>query len=409
MRKTLAIFPIFLLFLNGCQVPGKRETVMKFQDDVEFLRRYKEVIVLSDQEGQARVAVVGDYQGRVMTSSAEGDRGLSFGWINRALITSGKRQPHINVLGGEDRFWLGPEGGQYSIFFQKGAPFDLEHWFVPAAIDWDPFKLVAFTDTNAVFTKDIHLKNYSGSEFDLEVTREIRLLSRERVEQALRTALDPEVRLVGFESVNTIRNTGTNPWQKQTGLLSIWILGMFNPSPSTTVIIPFKPGAVDELGPVVNDAYFGKVPAARLVVKDSVLFFRGDGKYRCKIGLSPRRCKPILGSYDSAHNVLTLVQFNLPPGASDYVNSMWELQKHPYGGDVVNSYNDGPPAPGAKPLGPFYELETSSPAAALSPGETLTHVHRTFHMTGPETALNHLVKALLHTTLKEVQNAFQVK
>jgi hypothetical protein len=27
--------------------------------------------------------------------------------------------PHINVFGGEDRFWLGPEGGQFSIFFAK--------------------------------------------------------------------------------------------------------------------------------------------------------------------------------------------------------------------------------------------------------------------------------------------------
>ena len=28
---------------------------------------------------------------------------------------------HVNVFGGEDRFWLGPEGGQYSIFFVKGT------------------------------------------------------------------------------------------------------------------------------------------------------------------------------------------------------------------------------------------------------------------------------------------------
>jgi hypothetical protein len=36
-----------------------------------------------------------------------------FGWINRKLIASRKIQPHINVFGGEDRFWIGPEGGQF--------------------------------------------------------------------------------------------------------------------------------------------------------------------------------------------------------------------------------------------------------------------------------------------------------
>ena len=60
----------------------------------------------------------------------------------------------------------------------------------------------------------------------------------------------------------------------------------------------------------------------------------------------------------------TALAFTLPPAPHGYVNSKWEIQQQPYAGDVANSYNDGPPAPGAKPLGPFYELESSSPAAA---------------------------------------------
>jgi hypothetical protein len=84
---------------------------------------------------------------------------------------------------------------------------------------------------------------------------------------------------------------------------------------------------------------------------------------------------------------------------------MWEIQKEPFAGDVVNSYNDGPPAPGAKPLGPFYELETSSPAAALSPGDSLTHVHRTFHFQGGEAELDALARRLLGTSLAQVKAA----
>ena len=84
---------------------------------------------------------------------------------------------------------------------------------------------------------------------------------------------------------------------------------------------------------------------------------------------------------------------------------MWEIQKEPFAGDVVNSYNDGPPAPGAKPLGPFYELETSSPAAALAPGESLTHVHRTFHFQGEERDLDALARRLLGTGLERVRTA----
>src|SRR5436309_3173320 len=77
-----------------------------------------------DRTSDARIVVCPELQGRVMTSTATGMGGLSFGWINRDLISSGGKRPHINAYGGEDRFWLGPEGGQFSIFFAKGDPQD---------------------------------------------------------------------------------------------------------------------------------------------------------------------------------------------------------------------------------------------------------------------------------------------
>jgi hypothetical protein len=86
---------------------------------------------------------------------------------------------------------------------------------------------------------------------------------------------------------------------------------------------------------------------------------------------------------------------------------MWEIQKEPFAGDVVNSYNDGPPAPGAKPLGPFYELETSSPAAALDPGASLLHIHRTFHFVGDRDGLSRIAEAVLGVPLAEVESAFR--
>ena len=33
----------------------------------------------------------------------------------------GRLEDHIYVFGGEERFWLGPEGGQFAIFFAPGA------------------------------------------------------------------------------------------------------------------------------------------------------------------------------------------------------------------------------------------------------------------------------------------------
>ncbi|MBM3309992.1 MAG: hypothetical protein FJY80_00625 [Candidatus Aminicenantes bacterium] len=379
-----------------------------FKDDVAFLRQHTKVVVLSSANGNAQVAVNPDLQGRVMTSTAGGPDGLSFGWINRAALASKENNLHMNAFGGEDRFWLGPEGGQFSIFFKKDDPFDLEHWFTPPPVNEGAWEVIAQASDRIKFRKAMKLLNYSRTEFELEVVREIRLLGPDDFAGTNADGVG-WTNFVAFETNNTVTNVGAKAWRKETGLLSVWILGMFNPSPETTVVVPFVAGPEGERGPVVNDAYFGKVPADRLLVDRvrGVLFFRADGQFRSKIGIPPRRVAPDLGSYDAGSRTLTLVRFTLPAGVEEYVNSMWEIQKNPYGGDVVNSYNDGPPAPGAKPLGPFYELETSSPALALEPGESYTHTHATMHFQGPRGGLDGLARKLFLCGLDEIERAFK--
>jgi hypothetical protein len=410
MRYGIGAALVLIALAAACVKPAKAPEGILFKDDLAFLQAKTKVVVLTGEDGLAQVAVNPDLQGRVMTSTAAGPEGPSFGWIGREAIASGVNNPHMNAFGGEDRFWLGPEGGQFSIFFKQGDPFDLDHWFTPAPINEGSFEVVAQDEGRIHFRKRMHLVNYSGTAFDLEVDREVRLLGAGDV-AAIGVPTPAGVKMVAFASDNAITNQGAEAWTKETGLLSIWILGMFNPSPETTIVIPFKTGPVSELGPIVNDAYFGKVPADRLVVKadEGVLFFSGDGTYRSKIGISPRRVKPFAGSYDAANKVLTLVHLTVPEGAADYVNSMWEIQKEPFAGDVVNSYNDGPPAPGAKPLGPFYELETSSPAAALGPGGTMTHVHTTIHVMGPEKALDEIARKTLGVGIDEIRTALPKK
>jgi hypothetical protein len=406
--RVLGALAAFTVLASACVPAGPPPAAPgpgRYQHDLDVLKAHVDVVELADDSGEARVAIVGAYQGRVMTSTADGPDGWSLGWINEELIASGETLAHINPYGGEDRFWLGPEGGQFAVFFEEGAPFDLEHWQTPPLIDTEPFDLLAADRNRAVFRRQASLSNRAGFTFDLQIDRTVRLLDRSDAQSRFRVEVPADVEFVAFESENRVTNVGEQPWEKETGLLSIWILGMFPPSDGATVVIPFTPGPEEELGPVVNDAYFGKVPGDRLVVESDRLFFRADGQYRSKIGISPQRAAPVCGSYDPERRVLTLVQLTLPV-AHDYVNSMWEIQEEPFGGDVVNSYNDGPPEPGARPLGPFYELESSSPALALGPGESYVHVHRTVHFQGPAEALDPIARAALGVAIADIEAAF---
>ena len=406
MRRTV-VLAMLCIAAAGCDATVERASPQsgRFEADVAFLRQHTNVALLGDGAG-AQVVVAPAYQGRVMTSTIGGADAPSFGWIGRAAIRSGARQPHMNVFGGEDRFWLGPEGGQYSLFFKAGDPFDLDHWQVPEAIDWGSWEVARRSERSIQLRKRTALTNYSGTRFEIDVDRTVQLLTPDQVAAQLGEPLGSAVRAVAFQSSNTIANVGGAPWQPPSGLVSVWILGMFNPSPRTTIALPIAAGPEATLGPAVNDAYFGKVPPDRLVVTSSTVFFRGDGQHRSKIGLSPSRALALAGSYDADGRVLTLVQYTRPADARPYVNSMWEIQREPYTGDVINSYNDGPPAPGKPPLGPFYELETSSPALALGPGERYTHVHRTLHLVGPEAELDRIARATLKVSLVELTGAF---
>ena len=176
---------------------------------------------------------------------------------------------------------------------------------------------------------------------------------------------------------------------------------MFMPSAKSTVIIPFQG---DSAG-VINTSYFGKIPASRLKFLDGVLLFKADGKKRSKIGIPPGAASSIAGSYDPNKQTLTLTVFDIHP-AAPYLNMEWTTEKPAFSGDAVNAYNDGPLEDG-RLLGPFYELESVSPAAFLAPGQSIFHYHSVFHLTGSEDLLDAVCKKTLGISLQEVKKAME--
>lgn len=402
------------IILTGCSSSGNRNTSIMNDsiakgnygyDSAFFSKNNIKTIELKDDEGKARIMIIPDYQGRVMTSTANGTNGKSFGWINYKLIESGVINSQFNPFGGEERLWFGPEGGPFSIYFKKGAEQVFDNWVVPKEIDTEPFEIKDQSPSSVAFTKNFSLTNASGSVLDLSVERKVKLLEISESESALSVKIDPSLAVVGYESANTLTNTGKVEWTQKSGALSIWVLAMFNPSEKGVVFIPFKKGDESEKGKIVTDDYFGKVPPDRLITGDGILFFRTDGKFRSKIGISPERAMPLCGSYDPDNKVLTLLWYSLPEKPAGYVNSKWGKQDDPFLGDVVNSYNDGPVADGSI-MGPFYEIESSSPAAFLKPDESITHTQRIFHISGDEDKLNNITLQLFNLSVDQIKTSF---
>jgi len=110
------------------------------------------------------------------------------------------------------------------------------------------------------------------------------------------------------------------------------------------------------------------------------------------------------GSVDVESGAITLILFSINKNGK-YVNSKWEQQKEPYKGDVVNCYNDGPLEDGSQ-MGPFYELESSSDARPLAPGNSLTYSQTTVHLEGAYATMDSLAQRLWHMSIQDISTAF---
>ncbi|HYW79875.1 MAG TPA: DUF6786 family protein [Thermoguttaceae bacterium] len=391
----------------------------------QFLAEHTDIVELKNDK-QGRLIVCPEYQGRVMTSTVDGDDGMSFGFICYDFIKQGQNDPHFNNYGGEERMWISPEGGPFSLWFEPGMQTQkLEDWYTPKDLNEGPWEVVAADrdtaerDTLVKMQRKMNLQNTSGTKFDVTVTRDVRMLAGRDIAELFDTAVSDildgdilngeSVKSVAFETINRITNDG-DAWTLDDGLISVWMLGMFNSSPQSVTIVPYREGDEAELGTAVRADYFGKLTPERLKVLPGAILFRADGNFRSKLGTTKQRAVDVLGSIDFANEVLTLVKFSMPenPVEEPYMNNLWGNRlDEPYDGDVINAYNDGPNELGTQ-MGKFYELETLSPAGRLKTGETLTHCNRTVHIRADRATLSRIAKSVLGIDLETVAEEMSI-
>ncbi|MBC7400339.1 MAG: hypothetical protein H7289_10365 [Mucilaginibacter sp.] len=397
--------------LSSCQMQGKKDAATAdsavtyakgtYGYDLNFLKKNDSVLVLKNEDGLAQIIVSAKYQGKVFTSTADGLKGRSFGWINYKTFAT-DTDSHMNAYGSEDRLWLGPEGGKFSLFFKPGTKMEFPFWHTPKAFDTEAWNIVSSDDKKVSLTKDMDLLNYAGTQLKIKVGRDIAILDNATIETDLGIKLTAETKAVGFKTDNSLTNAGTTEWTQTTGAPCMWNLDMFTPSPKVVIIIPYINAKAAK---IATTDYFGQIPADRISYKNNVLYFKADGKSRGKLGITPKRAMPVIGSYDAENNVLTIAKFDVDNNGL-YLNQEWRTDREPLSGDAVNSYNDGPLANGSQ-MGPFYEIESVSPAAFLKPGGKLQHQHKVFHFTGDKAALNSIAQKVLGVSLAYVESVFK--
>lgn len=305
--------------------------------------------------------VVPELQGRVLAT-----------WLGEELVTylniNDLAEPEtarvFNNYGGQDRFWIGPEAGEFGFFMKEGMPSAGEHWRAPRDLN-----LGGFAADGLLLKREIHLTNAKNIDFHISVERKIEIINENAAARILRKPIPPDCNYSAVATINSVRNIGKHAWTEENGLPFIWILGQFPVSPNAYVCAPFVSGGD---GPVYNDLYFGKIPADRIGIGGGNIIMRADGAKVTKFGVPANRCAGRAFARDPDRGIAYYTFFDSDPNGR-YVNNLWNASANSqFGGDVFQSYNSGD--------GSFFELESVSPGLGLKPGEEATHRHGTLLM-----------------------------
>jgi hypothetical protein len=396
MRKVLFMGLSICFAAGGCS-SGPARSSPTFDQAVAAAGT--DAIVLAG-EGGSKVLVSPKLQGRIMTTKVGTVE--SIGFVSLPTIAEGETHAGFNNFGGQDRYWLGPEAGQFGIYFDPGADYDRKVWKVPADFDQGPFQVAEKTADRVKLTRDISTRNYVNTQFKVKADRVVGLISTADAAKALGTAVPAGVAYAGSYSDNGLTNAGAAAWKKETGLVNIWILGQFEPGDRTVIIAPFKPGAGQ---PYHDEMYFGKVPPDRLKAVGSAMILRADARKEGKIGIPQARTTGFAGSYDFAKNLLVIIRFDVPQEPALYGNSAWiKNQPNPYEGDLFQCYNsDRSGSPDQRYA--FYELESVSPSVELAPGQTVRHRQETYAFQGDYAQLKAIAAKVLGVDLDAVKKS----
>lgn len=392
LKKSITLTVISFLSINCSSI--KTNKSKKFKEDVSFVQKYQNTITLKNRT--SAILIVPSYEARVMTSTTNSDSSFSNGYLDYDFIKSNSIKKGGNAYGGEDRLWLGPLGSKYTLFYD-GKDIKGENWFIPKAIDAEPYEQLSLTGTSVHFRKNTNLKNNIGTIFNISIDRKIKIFSKSEIENQLHINLPLTISSVGFQSKNIITNLGDD-WVEKEGIIAPWVLGMFKGNKKSVTVFPIK-NAQDKNIDIRK--YLNSFSEERMKIKDSALFFKTDGLFRSKIGVPKQHAKSIIGNYDAKNSILTIVTFSFNHH-DNFLSSVEKEIDKLYDGDVVNSYNNS----GKESSPTFFELESAASGKILKSGKTNTHIHNTFHFEGDETALSSLSKQLLGCNLNIIKSRF---
>jgi hypothetical protein len=238
-----------------------------------------EGLVPLEQDGGS-LAVCPDMGARVFARLG----GLSLHRIDLEVVADPSRP--FNNFGGAN-LWPAPEGGKFGFNYRGND------WYVPPAINSEPFQIASRSVEAVKLKKTTELTNRAGTTLQVHITREVGFVP---VPLILQEAT-PQ-RWLAFQTVDrfqVLNEAGTDQ-----ALLAAWTLDQFQATDQT---ISFC--AVRNPREAINFDFYAP-PGDRTVVHEKGFTYATDGLRKGQIGIRKAANPSLIGFFDRSRHLLAL-------------------------------------------------------------------------------------------------------
>ncbi len=342
-----------------------------------------------------RTGVEGVYTNRLVAVSHEKPlRELACQWGQRRVAISVEEDASVqfSTTGGFDGRVLSVHG---TLSGSSGSSGDR---FVPALAGPGDIRRGSLTTTLQEAPGVIQVERKyrvevgAGYAFDMLIRREVSLLLDREIPYWTGLALPSGMKVVGYESVTTLKNPGPLPWTGTGGLPYIRVEGTFDGTRRSVVVANLVSG--DASGWSLH-------PAARplVTITGSVVLVRGNTQQKgaVRVPLPAGHLLPRLACLDLGQGTLTLIAYSRPVqalGAAEPVASEYDpdLTLVPLAAQQMR-----------------YRFSSSTAGRPLATGGTSRHLRRTLHMEGAIEDLIRLAAAFCALPEADLQAALLAK
>ena len=330
---------------------------------LDFQREHSTIELVANQ---SRILLIPELQGKVMAVSDEGASGA-------AVFPGSLYCSKLELLPAEESCGLTINDQRFD---KAMIPVTAEETSVPSLLT-DPWNVIEVSPETATFQQIADFSLNDSLLLPVELIRRVTIIDPEEIADIFPVSPSPTTKTVVYESLNQLKNNGTEPWTTQQGFPVLKLETVRPVSGEALLILELTSSSIETLEK--NKVSFYTRGKYTLIALDHLA-----GR---SLQFPASQAPAMLGIFEPVQSELFLLFYSLDRTMSATAMAVAHIVDHPALKIAVDEQVSS------------CHLETYAPPVALDAGEIRFHSQRIFHFRDSATELSYLLSTFMKVGL----------